>query len=150
MSFLCYSHTIPYFLFSVWVLYVISDDYHNMTVREFEEILVKYLKGGYIKPNRPTMIMIGGTCGCGGKRMDAIDLYTFKFKLVLKKKNVKRTFSHISFFRLPYTLEYRTQIDTRKAKSYGFAPFRMLMSSPKLLGENIPPKGTDIWISLAR
>ena len=50
-------------------------DYHNQTVREFEEILVKYLKGGHIKPNRPT-IRIGGTCGCGGKRMDAIDFYT--------------------------------------------------------------------------
>lgn len=55
-------------------------EYHNQTVREFEEILVKYLKDGKIKPNRPT-IRIGGTCGCGGKRMDAIDFYT----LVLKK-----------------------------------------------------------------
>jgi len=49
--------------------------YHNQTVREFEEILVKYLKGGKIKSNRPT-IRMGGTCGFGGTRKDAIDWYT--------------------------------------------------------------------------
>ena len=66
-------------------------DFHNQTVREFEEILVKYLKGGHIKPNRPT-IRLGGTCGCGGKRTDAIDFYT----LVLnKKRNAKPTFAHV-------------------------------------------------------
>ena len=51
-------------------------EYHNQTVREFEEVLVKYLKGGKIKANRPT-IRLGGTCGCGGTRKDAIDFYTY-------------------------------------------------------------------------
>lgn len=51
-------------------------DYHNQTVREFEEVLVKYLKGGKIKANRPT-IRIGGRCGCGGTKKDAIDFYTY-------------------------------------------------------------------------
>ena len=59
-------------------------DKHNKTVREFEEILVKYLKGGRIKPNRPT-IRIGGFCGCRGERKDAIEFYT----LVQKEENPK-------------------------------------------------------------
>lgn len=50
-------------------------DYHNQTVRELEQVLVKYLKGGKIAKNRPT-IRVGGTCGCGGTRRDAIDFYT--------------------------------------------------------------------------
>lgn len=62
-------------------------DYHNQTVREFEEILVKYLKDGKIKPNRPT-IRIGGTCGCGGTRKDAIDFYT---SVLNKKAPQKKT-----------------------------------------------------------
>lgn len=49
--------------------------YHNQTVREFEEVLVKYLKGGKIKSKRP-MIRVGGTCGFGGIKKDAIDWYT--------------------------------------------------------------------------
>lgn len=65
-------------------------EYHNQTVREFEEILVKYLKDGKIKPNRPT-IRIGGTCGFGGTRMDAIEFYT----LVPKKSPQKNVFSYI-------------------------------------------------------
>lgn len=53
-------------------------DYHNQTVREFEEVLVKYLKGGRIRSKRPT-IRIGGTCGCGGVKRDAIEFYTWVF-----------------------------------------------------------------------
>jgi len=49
--------------------------YHNQTVREFEEVLVKYLKGGKIRSTRPT-IRIGGTCGFGGTKKDAIEWYT--------------------------------------------------------------------------
>jgi len=106
-------------------------DYHNQTVREFEEVLVKYLKGGHIKPNRPT-IRIGGTCGCGGKRMDAIDFYTAK---------LKRTEAAIE--------AYRTQIDTRKAENYGFAsmaavPYAHVVA--KIIGGK-HPKGTDISLA---
>ncbi len=51
-------------------------EYHNQTVKEFEEVLVNYLKGGKIKSKRPTM-RVGGSCGCGGIKKDAIDYYTW-------------------------------------------------------------------------
>jgi hypothetical protein len=51
-------------------------EYHNATVREFEAILVTYLKGGRLGKKRPT-IRIGGFCGIGGKKFDAIDYYTW-------------------------------------------------------------------------
>lgn len=51
-------------------------EYHNTTVRELEAILVKYLKGGHIGKSRPT-VRLGGFCGCGGVRKDAIDYYTY-------------------------------------------------------------------------
>lgn len=54
-------------------------EYHNQTVREFEEVLVKYLKGGKIKSKRP-IIRLGGTCGFGGVTKDAIDFYTCVFE----------------------------------------------------------------------
>lgn len=50
-------------------------DYHNTTVREFEAVLVKYLKGGKLGRKRPT-IRVGGSCGCGGVKKDAIEHYT--------------------------------------------------------------------------
>lgn len=50
-------------------------EYHNQTVREFEEVLVKYLRNGTVGPKRPT-IRVGGCCGCGGVKKDAIDFYT--------------------------------------------------------------------------
>lgn len=50
--------------------------YHNDTVREFEAILVRYLKGGKISHRRPT-VRIGGCGGCGGTRKDAIEFYTY-------------------------------------------------------------------------
>jgi len=51
-------------------------EYHNNTVREFETILVRYLKGGKIAKERPT-ITIGGFLGCGGVKKDAIEFYTY-------------------------------------------------------------------------
>jgi hypothetical protein len=48
---------------------------HNNTVREFEQILVRYLKGGKTGKKRPT-IRIGGFWGMGGEKRDAIDYYT--------------------------------------------------------------------------
>jgi hypothetical protein len=103
-------------------------EYHNQTVREFEEILVKYLKNGKIRPKRP-MIRVGGTCGCGGVKKDAIDFYTAK---------LKRTEAAIE--------EYRAQIDTRKAENYGFAsmaavPYAHIVAR-MLSGKH--PKGTTI------
>ncbi|KAJ3570291.1 hypothetical protein NP233_g4499 [Leucocoprinus birnbaumii] len=106
-------------------------EYHNQTVREFEEILVKYLKGGKIRAKRPT-IMVGGSCGCGGTKKDAIDFYTAK---------LKRTEAAIE--------EYRNQIDTRKAENYGFASMAAVPYAhtvAKML-ESKHPKGTSIALA---
>ncbi|KAI0343669.1 DUF221-domain-containing protein [Trametopsis cervina] len=78
-------------------------DYHNEAVRELEQVLVKYLKGGRIGKTRPT-VRLGGFMGCGGEKRDAIDYYTAK---------VQRAERAVE--------EYRNQIDTRKPESYGFA-----------------------------
>ena len=48
---------------------------HNNTVREFEQILVRYLKDGKMGKKRPT-IRSGGFWGMGGEKRDAIDYYT--------------------------------------------------------------------------
>lgn len=48
---------------------------HNDVVRELEHILVRYLRGGKIAKERPT-IRLGGFWGMGGKKVDAIDFYT--------------------------------------------------------------------------
>jgi hypothetical protein len=42
-------------------------EYHNETVREFEKVLVRYLKGGKLGKKRPT-ITIGGWLGFGGEK----------------------------------------------------------------------------------
>ncbi|RDB25480.1 hypothetical protein Hypma_007600 [Hypsizygus marmoreus] len=106
-------------------------EYHNTTVREFEAILVKYLKGGKLGRKRPT-IRVGGTCGCGGVKKDAIEHYTIK---------LKRTEASIE--------EYRRQIDTRKAENYGFAsmaavPYAHIVA--KILASK-HPKGTNIELA---
>ena len=48
---------------------------HNSAVREFEQVLVRYLKDGKIGKKRPT-IHVGGFWGIGGEKRDAIDHYT--------------------------------------------------------------------------
>lgn len=106
-------------------------EYHNDTVRELEQYLVKYLKGGKIGKRRPT-VRIGSHCGLGGKTHDAIEFYTAK---------LKRTEAAIE--------EYRSQIDTRKAENYGFAsmaavPYAHIVA--KLLNSK-HPKGTDIELA---
>lgn len=50
-------------------------EYHNTTVKELEQVLVRYLKGGRIAKERPT-VRIGGWLGMGGTKVDAIDFYT--------------------------------------------------------------------------
>jgi hypothetical protein len=49
---------------------------HNKTAREFEQILVRYLKDGKVGKKRPT-IRVGGFLGMGGKKIDAINHYTY-------------------------------------------------------------------------
>ena len=57
-------------------------EYHNDVVRELEQALVKYLKGGKIGKKRP-MITVGSTMDCGGEKKDAIDYYTWVLSLFL-------------------------------------------------------------------
>lgn len=106
-------------------------EYHNTTVRELEEVLVKYLRNGRLGKKRPT-IRVGGTCGCGGMRRDAIDFYTAK---------LRRTEAAIE--------EYRNRVDTHKAENYGFAsmaavPYAHVVA--KIL-QGKHPKGTDITLA---
>jgi calcium permeable stress-gated cation channel len=54
-------------------------EYHNNTVRELEQHLVKYLKGGKLGKKRPT-VTIGATLGMGGQKHDAIEYYTYVFR----------------------------------------------------------------------
>lgn len=49
------------------------EDY-NDTIKEFEEVLVKYLKGGKEAKKRP-LIRRGGFMGMGGTKVDAIEYY---------------------------------------------------------------------------
>lgn len=106
-------------------------EYHNQTVREFEQVLVRYMKNGKLRAKRPT-IRIGGWMGCGGRKYDAIDHYTAK---------LKKTEQAIE--------DYRQQIDRRKAENYGFAslaavPYAHIVAH-KLEGKH--PKGTDISLA---
>ncbi|KAJ2917772.1 hypothetical protein MD484_g2683, partial [Candolleomyces efflorescens] len=107
-------------------------EYHNDTVREFEAILVRYMKGGKLKSKRPTM-RVGATMGCcGGRKYDAIDFYTNKLKKT--EQAVERL---------------REDIDREKAKNYGFAslaavPYAHIVAQ-KLEGKH--PKGTTISLA---
>lgn len=53
-------------------------EFHNEAVKELEQVLVKYLKGGKIAKERP-MIRLGGFMCFGGQKKDAIDYYTYVF-----------------------------------------------------------------------
>ncbi|KAJ7072663.1 hypothetical protein C8F01DRAFT_1104858 [Mycena amicta] len=103
-------------------------EFHNQTVRELETYLVQYLKGGVLGRKRPT-IRIGGSCGCGGTKKDAIEYYTEK---------LKRTEAAIE--------DYRQHFHEHKPENYGFAsmaavPYAHVVA--KILS-NKHPKGTDI------
>jgi calcium permeable stress-gated cation channel len=48
-------------------------EFHNETVRDFEQVLVRYLKGGKIGKKRP-QITNGGCLGLGGEKRVGVDL----------------------------------------------------------------------------
>jgi hypothetical protein len=78
-------------------------NYYNDTVRQLEEVLVRYLKKGRIGKRRPVLHQ-GGFLGIGGKKVDAIDFYTEKLK------------------RLEIAIEkWRDSLDQRTPETYGFA-----------------------------
>jgi hypothetical protein len=106
-------------------------EYHNEAVRELERVLVRYLHGGKIAKNRPT-ITIGGFLGIGGTKKDAIDFYTNK---------LKRTEDAIE--------EWRSKIDLKKAENYGFAsmaavPYAHIVAQ---MLEHKRPRGTHITLA---
>lgn len=51
-------------------------NFHNETVKELEAVLVEYLKDGRIGKKRP-LKRLGGFMCFGGKKVDAIDFYTY-------------------------------------------------------------------------
>ncbi|TFY53935.1 hypothetical protein EVG20_g9911, partial [Dentipellis fragilis] len=106
-------------------------EYHNDTVRQFEQVLVRYLKGGKIGKERPT-IRIGGFMGMGGVKKDAIDFYTAK---------LQRTEQAVE--------EYRNQIDTRKPENYGFASMAAVPYAHVVAQflQKKHPKGTTIQLA---
>lgn len=106
-------------------------EYHNNTVREFEQVLVRYLKGGRPGKNRPT-IRIGGFMGFGGETKDAIDWYTRK---------LARTEAAVK--------EWREKSEMNKVENYGFAsmaavPYAHIVAQ-RLAGKH--PKGTTITLA---
>lgn len=64
-------------------------EFHNEAVRELERVLVKYLKGGKIAKERPT-IRLGGFMCFGGTKKDAIDYYTYVLVFLLDAFLYKR------------------------------------------------------------
>ncbi|TDL23029.1 DUF221-domain-containing protein [Rickenella mellea] len=106
-------------------------EYHNDAVRELEEILVRYLKGGRIGKARPTLRR-GGFLGIGGQKVDAIDFYTNKLK------NAEAAIN-----------DYRQTIDTHKPENYGFASMAAVpyahIAAQLLMNKH--PQGTDIGLA---
>jgi hypothetical protein len=127
---------VPYPVTSVHISRRVGDlpelvEFHNNTVRELEQVLVRYLKGGRLAKNRPT-IRIGGFMGLGGETKDAIDFYTRK--LARTELAVK---------------EWREKAEKDKVKNYGFAsmaavPYAHVVAQ-RLAGKH--PKGTTITLA---
>ncbi|KAG8712230.1 hypothetical protein FRC08_014855 [Ceratobasidium sp. 394] len=106
-------------------------EYHNQAVRDLEQVLVSYLKGGKLGKKRPT-ITIGGFLGFGGVKKDAIDYYSAK--IATMEKAVE---------------DARSQIDLKKAENYGFAsmgavPYAHVVA--QMLRDK-HPKGTTITLA---
>ncbi|KAJ3575057.1 hypothetical protein NP233_g1358 [Leucocoprinus birnbaumii] len=105
---------------------------HNDTVRKLERVLVRHLRGGKIGKKRPT-IRTGGWCGCfGGKKEDAISVYTQKLRQIETAIN-----------------NYRANINTRNPTNYGFASFSSVVEAHRVAQQlsNKHLRGTDIDIA---
>jgi calcium permeable stress-gated cation channel len=122
---------------------------HNNTVREFEQVLVRYLNGGKIGKTRPT-IRLGGFLKMGGQKVDAIDYYT---SVVYNYFMPLVTYHTVNSERLKRTEQaveaYRAQIVVRKAENYGFAsmaaiPYAHIVAQ---LLESKRPKGSEISLA---
>ncbi|KAJ6589821.1 hypothetical protein DFH09DRAFT_908778 [Mycena vulgaris] len=106
-------------------------EYHNQTVRDFEAVLVKYLKGGVHHKSRP-VVTFGGICGIGAVHRDAIEYYTNK---------LKQTEAAVE--------EHRSRIDARKPENYGFASLAAVpyahIAARNLAGKH--PRGTTVMLA---
>lgn len=119
-------------------------DAHNDAVRELEQILTTYTKGGKLGPKRPTKT-IGGFLGIGGKKVDAIEYMTAK---------IKRLEDMVQ--------QHRDTITDKKSEPYGFASFAAVpyahvvgkkLQSKRIKGceFSLAPLPSDIiWRNLAR
>ncbi|ELU41982.1 DUF221 domain-containing protein [Rhizoctonia solani AG-1 IA] len=112
-------------------------EYHNQAVRDLEQVLVKYMKGGKLGKKRPT-ITIGGFLGLGGTKKDAIDFYSNRIA------NMERAVE-----------EARAQIDTKKPENYGFASMAAVPYAHTVaqMLHRKNPKGTTItliWSNLTK
>ncbi|KAH9485088.1 hypothetical protein JR316_0001995 [Psilocybe cubensis] len=98
---------------------------HDEAVIQLEEVVAKYTNGGKPSSHRPTII-IGGFCGLGGTRVDAIKYYTSK---------VRRAEGAVQ--------QYRAQLDPKRTENYGFATIATIplahAAARELKGEH--PKG---------
>ncbi|CAD6896656.1 unnamed protein product [Tilletia controversa] len=79
-------------------------DKHNDFVRALERVFATYLKDPRNLPSKRPTTTIGGSMGCGGKRVDAIDYYT---------DQINKCETAIE--------NWRERIGERKPESYGFA-----------------------------
>ncbi|QRW25307.1 hypothetical protein RhiXN_07256 [Rhizoctonia solani] len=106
-------------------------EYHNQAVRDLEQVLVKYMKGGKLGKKRPT-ITIGGFLGLGGTKKDAIDFYSNRIA------NMERAVE-----------EARAQIDTKKPENYGFASMAAVPYAHTVaqMLHRKNPKGTTITLA---
>lgn len=145
-------------------------EYHNQTVREFEAILVRYLKGGKVSKNRP-YVTIGGFLGIGGQKKVRlirdltryqIDPCSTRLRMPLNSirelsavlQRLRRTHSHMDHRnKLRKTEEavnqMRGKIDLGKAENYGFAtlasvPYAHVVA--RMLADK-HPKGTEITLA---
>ncbi|KAJ7188651.1 hypothetical protein C8R46DRAFT_1055401 [Mycena filopes] len=126
----------PYPITSVHMARTVGDlpqliEYHNQTVRDFEAVLVKFLKGGVHNKARP-VIVFGGCCGLGAVHKDAIEYYTNK---------LKKTEAAVE--------DYRSRIDARRPENYGFASLAAVpyahIAARNLAGKH--PRGATVTLA---
>jgi hypothetical protein len=145
--------SLPYPITSVHMARAVGDlpqliEYHNQTVRDFEAVLVKYLKGGIHNKSRPVFLS-GGFCGLGAIHHDAIEYYTYVKTLAFRsftdrwvyRNKLKRTEAAVE--------EYRSKIDARKPENYGFTslaavPYAHTVAR-KLAGKH--PRGATVTLA---
>ncbi|KAJ2956460.1 hypothetical protein NQZ79_g7700 [Umbelopsis isabellina] len=98
---------------------------HEATVRHLENVLATYLKNGKVSDKRPTM-RVGGTLGCGGRQVDAIDYLSQQIQ------GYEEQIEHI-----------RTNIQGIKSENYGWVSFSRVgwaHATAKQLKNGVPSK----------